>query len=160
MDGWMDVGVYVWMDVHPYIQKRFCQEHVSTCFASPGRRPQCSPLKEGLVPWASEAPAETPPWDRYSLGFRLQKVYLQPIGDALVQPIGKARAQVRTFQSCRPTPERCACSMKLKARLLMNSPKAEALFAGDVHARQAFHTGKVRKKRGKAAKEAGILLHK
>mmetsp|Transcript_27397 Transcript_27397/g.74101 ORF Transcript_27397/g.74101 Transcript_27397/m.74101 type:complete len:961 (-) Transcript_27397:693-3575(-) len=49
------------------------------------RRPQCSPLKEGLVPWASEAPAETPPWDRYSLGFRLQKVYLQPIGDALVQ---------------------------------------------------------------------------
>ncbi|KAF5826927.1 hypothetical protein DUNSADRAFT_1723 [Dunaliella salina] len=49
------------------------------------RRPQCSPLKEGLIPWAAEAPAEAPPWARYSLGFRLQKVYLQPIGDALVQ---------------------------------------------------------------------------
>lgn len=44
----------------------------------------CTPSRE--VPWAANAPTHSPShMQRYSMSFRLQKIYLQPMLDALVQ---------------------------------------------------------------------------
>ena len=51
------------------------------------RHAGCIPKKEGwsLVPWAAQAPAEEPGLARYSLWFVISHVWLQAVGDKLIQ---------------------------------------------------------------------------